>query len=158
MTHQDTENISMDSVVLMESKEELLRSHASSPVNQPSNADLMKIMLEINANTAVNNKFKAAATKRLNVLVLEQRAEKSDKRIEILESFGELNSGNAHAPSSANDWLDKRKLRNNVSIVGIPPSQSEKAANVVVDLCAVFGIVISAGVSCGTRQIQHDDS
>lgn len=72
-------NISMDSIVPMEDEEELLKSRESSPVKQPSNADLMKIMLEISANTADNNKFKAAASKRLNVL--EQRSVASEWKI-----------------------------------------------------------------------------
>lgn len=110
---------------------------------EPSNADLMRKLLEISANTADNIKFKAAASKWLNTL--EQHAGFVDKRLEKLETrINELNANKEQAPSSANDWLDQRKLRNNVSIVGIPVAKDENIAKLIVDMCSVFGMAIAA--------------
>lgn len=154
---ETTEKMSLDSIVLMEDEEELLKSRGNSPVKQPSNADLMKIMLEISANTADNNKFKAAASKRL--VILEQRADKVDKRIENLETiFEEFKSAGSQTPSSANDWLDQRKLRNNVSIVGIPPTKNENIEQIVVDLCGALGIVIATGDLNSVYRVAHAKS
>lgn len=151
------EKMSMDSIVLMDDEEELLKSRDNSPVKQPSNADLMKIMLEISANTADNNKFKAAASKRL--IVLEQRAEKTDKHFENLESkLEELRTGNQHAPSPANDWLDQRKLRNNISIVGFPPTKNENVVKIVVDLCGALGVVVVSGDLSSVYRVAHAKS
>lgn len=138
---EPNDKMSTSPIVLMDDEDKLLKSLENSPVKQPSNADLMKIMLEINANTADNNKFKAAASKRL--IVLEQRAEKADKRMENLENkLEELRANNHQAPSPANDWLDQRKLRNNISVVGIPPVKDGNVVKIAVDVCGALGVVI----------------
>lgn len=83
--------------------------------------------------------------------------------MENLESqIEELKAGTvlAHTSSTANDWLDQRKLRNNVSlsIVGIPASKNEDRTKIVVDLCSAFGMSISGSDLESVYRVAHAKS
>lgn len=110
---------------------------------EPTNADIFRFIKKIDVNTAETKDIIAATTVRLTAI--ETKADNTDKRIDALEQqLAEIKSSVSHSSSTvaSNIWAEQKKLRNNVSVIGLPPSNNEDLHQVVVDLCRHFDITI----------------
>lgn len=122
---------------------------------QPSNADLMQFLMKMNVNLASNTVFKATATKRLNEL--ESKTDSNAEKITQIEAqLADMKS--AASFSLADGWSEQRKLRNNITIIGIHRSQGEILTNIVLDLFIFFGQTITSTDVENVYRVKHAKS
>lgn len=110
---------------------------------EPTMENLMKMMATVIANTSDIQQYKATTTQRLDTVVAKTDA--TDKRLDQIEqAITRIESAPASS-SSSNDWFEQRKLRNNVSIIGLSPIPNENLKKTVNDLCTFLRVPLGDG-------------
>lgn len=108
----------------------------------PTMEDLLLYLKKIDAQTADNNTFKAATSKRLNLI--EGKSDQHEGRLLQLEKqIDEIKSNVGASHSLANEWAEQRKLRNNIHVIGVPSLDGENLTKITVDICVFLGVEAS---------------
>lgn len=139
---EDTARKMSTDTIDLSDEEKLLDSgnNSPSPKQPPTMSDIWKILQRVDANTADNNLFKAKTTKRLDAV--ETKSDGLEKRIESLEQKFTILNSEKTASNDDTTWFDQKKLRNNISVIGIPLSNGENLTKIIIDVCSFFGVSI----------------
>lgn len=134
---EKTDDMDLELYTLSDEENLLVSSNGTA---QPSNADLMQFLVKMNSNLAANEIFKSTATKSL--ADLKSKTDTHTNQIAKLEA--QMAEFKSTSMPLADGWTEQRKLRNNINIIGIQPSQGENLTNIVLDLFIFFGLTIAA--------------
>lgn len=139
------ERMSQDNpIVNLTDEEDLLKSddddattRAVASTHEERHAQLVSMLLEVKTEQRAFTLFSSQATEHIGKI--NTKLTENDKRMDAIEfNMKQVDT----TVNDRLDWFEQEKLRNNVSIVGIPPSKNEKLNRIVVDICKLFGMKI----------------
>lgn len=137
---QDSQIVNLaDEEDLLKSDDDVVPTRTVATTHEERHAQLVSMLQEVKAEQRAFTLFSNQATEHIGKI--DNKLAENDKRMDAIEfNMKQVDT----TVNDRLDWFEQEKLRNNVSIVGIPPSKNEKLNRIVVDICKCFGMKIEA--------------